>query len=229
MYVPPALGNVSRAFESNGAWLSRELRCSCFVGAKEFSLSTTGCGGYSVNAADAFAAAPAAVDAAAAAANELETLSALNCSINQAILAQGTCRSVSQHTRHATTLFPLSPCLFCRTDHAGAFSACVGGWDDASDGDRATKASTMQQSAYADTPPPPAAPPAHFTDLDFVFGRHLPVADPPRVAVLLTGNLRNFLAPKKNVCPNSTQFTPTPCNRPHHSLRTECPFCRITA
>ena len=98
VYVPPALGNVSRAFESNSAWLSRELRCSCFVGAKEFSLSTTGYGGYSVNAADAFAAAAAPAAADAADANELETLSALNCSIYQAILAQGVCRPVSQHT-----------------------------------------------------------------------------------------------------------------------------------
>jgi hypothetical protein len=191
VHVPPALGNVSRAFESNGAWLSRELRCSCFVGAKEFSLSTTGDGSYSVDAADVVAAAAAA---------ELETLSALNCPIHQAILAQGTCRPGAS-SAHQHSFLLTSALLFCRTDHGRAFSACIHGWEDASDDKSAIEAAT-QQSAHSEAPLPFSA---QFTDLDVVFGRHLPVADPPRVAVLLTGNLRNFLAPKKNVCPDSPQ------------------------
>jgi len=46
--VPPSPGDVSRAFSSNGAWLSRELDCTCVDGGKETRLVTTLDGGMSV-------------------------------------------------------------------------------------------------------------------------------------------------------------------------------------
>jgi hypothetical protein len=149
---------------------------------------------------DAAAAAAPAPSAAAAANADLETLSALNCPIYQAILAQGICRP-GACSAHENAFLLTCSLLFFRTDHDRAFSACIDGWEDVSD-DNGGKKAAAQPPPHVEAPPPF---PAQFADLDVVFGRHLPVADPPRVAVLLTGNLRNFLAPKKNVCPNSTQ------------------------
>lgn len=90
------------------------------------------------------------------------------------------------------TMFNFAP-LF-RTDYSKAFSDCV-----SADSDTALSAAQSHAASFDDPPPlhqsPP--PPPHLSDLDVVFGRHLPHAYPPRVAVLLTGNLRNFLTPQK--------------------------------
>jgi hypothetical protein len=95
------------------------------------------------------------------------------------------------HSRHVLSNVTL------RTDDSASFTACI------------TPHNVDIDSHTAAPPPQPPLtplhqphlpllhPPAEFSDLDLIFGRHLPLADPPRVAVLLTGSLRNFLSLKR--------------------------------
>lgn len=106
-----------------------------------------------------------------------------------------------------------------RTDHSQAFVSC-------SQRIHCRRSSSTQPASSQDvdaevdtndTPPRASSP--GFADLDVVFGRHLPLADPIRVAVLLTGTLRNFLTQKRQVAAIS------------HTSSTHLPtlICRIKA
>ena len=79
--VPPSPGNVSRAFSSNGAWLSRVLDCTCVQGEKEIRVVTTLDGGLS-----------AVVDDGQQQQQQLE------CAIKQQVLEFGICRRASEPT-----------------------------------------------------------------------------------------------------------------------------------
>ena len=77
--VPPAVGHVSRAFASNAAWLGRDLDCSCSIGGKLISVSTTGYGILSASA-DGVAQKSLGAD--------------VECAVKQQILALGVCRYI---------------------------------------------------------------------------------------------------------------------------------------
>jgi hypothetical protein len=97
-----------------------------------------------------------------------------------------------QLDNNATFYFPF---LSSRTDHSLAFASC-------SQQSRCHHSPIPQPDAPLEVDTvvtPPLAFSPQFEDLDIVFGRHLPLADPIRVAVLLTGTLRNFLTLKRQV------------------------------
>jgi hypothetical protein len=76
VHVPPAAGQVSRAFASNAVWLSRDLDCSCSVGGRVISVV-------------------AAADGSISAAAHAQALGAdVECAVKQQMTAVGICRQV---------------------------------------------------------------------------------------------------------------------------------------
>ena len=80
--VPPSPGNVSHAFSSNGAWLSRVLDCTCVQGEKEIRVVTTLDGGLSVVGDE----------------GQQQQQQQLECAIKQQVLEFGICRQASEST-----------------------------------------------------------------------------------------------------------------------------------
>jgi hypothetical protein len=72
--VPPAPGQVSRAFASNGAWLLRDLDCTCSVQGKEIAVAISG---------DHFS---------KASYEGLSQHQELDCALQEQLLAHGLCR-----------------------------------------------------------------------------------------------------------------------------------------